>query len=72
MVCAQTATILPVGFDAGSDGIEGEIVGTGVLPGGVAGTTYILSGVESGVPFTRALHLSSLHSQQYAEFPMHR
>ena len=55
VVRAETVTILPVGFDVDSDDIQGEIVGVGDLPGGVAGTTYILSGVNDGAPFTRKL-----------------
>ena len=51
VVRAETATILPVGFELDSDGIEGEIEGTGVLPAGEAGPKDMLSGVDSGVPF---------------------
>ena len=49
---AQIATILPVGFDAEGNGLEGEIVGTGTLTGGVPDTTYIISGETAGNLFT--------------------
>lgn len=48
---AEIATILPVGFDAEGNGIEGEIIGTGILEG-APDTTYILSGETAGDRFT--------------------
>lgn len=50
---AQIATILPVGFDAEGNDIQGEIVGTGIIASqGLPDTTYILSGETAGNLFT--------------------
>lgn len=45
-VIAQDATILPIGFGP-DNSLAGEEIGTGSL-----GTTFALSGITDGAPFT--------------------
>jgi hypothetical protein len=52
-VCAETVSLFPLGFNE-DQSLQGENVGTGSL-----GTTYVLSGFTSSIPFTGTLHCAA-------------